>query len=145
MKFINTAQKKIISGLLLLCLAFVVGAQVTAIRAGRVVDPETGTISSNQIILVEGQNIKEIGANIKIPSGATVIDLSGQVVLPGLFDAHTHLCMNMRHDRDARNYYITTLLDSNGTRAIQGVANARSMLEHGFTTVRDVGNAGNYA
>lgn len=138
-------QKTIVSILLFLCAVLVAEAQVTAIRAGRVVDPETGAVLTNQIILVEGQNIKAIGAGLQIPAGATVIDLSKQVVLPGLFDAHTHLCMNMRHGRDAGSYYITTLLDSNGTRAIQGVANARSMLEYGFTTVRDVGNAGNYA
>jgi imidazolonepropionase-like amidohydrolase len=145
MKIVSVMRKIIVSGLLLLCFALAAGAQVTAIRAGRVVDPETGTILSNQIILVEGQNIKAIGANLPVPAGATVVDLSRQVVLPGLFDAHTHLCMNMQHGRDAGSYYITTLLDSNGTRAIQGVANARSMLEYGFTTVRDVGNAGNYA
>jgi imidazolonepropionase-like amidohydrolase len=120
-------------------------AQVTAIKVGKLLAPETGTITVNQVILVEGQNIKAIGADVKIPSGATVIDLSKQTVLPGLFDAHTHLCMNMRHKRDAGNYYITTLLDSNAFRAIEGVANARSMLEYGFTTVRDVGNSGNYA
>jgi imidazolonepropionase-like amidohydrolase len=97
------------------------------------------------MILIEGQNIKAIGADVKIPDNVAVIDLSKQTVLPGLFDAHTHLCMNMRHKRDSGNYYVTTLLDSNAFRAIEGVANARSMLEYGFTTVRDVGNAGNYA
>ena len=128
-----------------LCLALAAEAQITAIKAGKLVDPETGLTAVNQIILIEGQNIKAIGADVKIPAGATVIDLSAQTVLPGLFDAHTHLCMNMRHKRDAGNYYITTLLDSTGFRAIEGVANARSMLEYGFTTVRDIGNAGNYA
>ena len=145
MKLKNLGQKAFVMSLLVFCAVFVVRAQVTVIRAGRVVDPETGTVASNQIILIEGQNIKEIGANGTIPSGATVIDLSRQTVLPGLFDAHTHLCMNMRHKRDAGSYYFTTLLDSTGTRAIHGVANARSMLEYGFTTVRDVGNAANYA
>ena len=120
-------------------------AQVTAIRAGKLVDPETGATAVNQIILVEGLNIKAVGADVKIPAGATVIDLSRQTVLPGLFDAHTHLCLNMRHKRDAGNYFFTTLVDSNAFRAIEGVANARSMLEYGFTTVRDIGNAGNYA
>jgi imidazolonepropionase-like amidohydrolase len=126
-------------------LALTGHGQVTAIKAGKLLDPETGTIVLNQIILIEGQNIKAIGGDVKIPSAAIIIDLSKQTVLPGLFDAHTHLCMNMRHKRDAGNYYVTTLLDSNAFRAIEGVANARSMLEYGFTTVRDVGNAGNYA
>ena len=120
-------------------------AQVTAIRAGRVVDPETGKVAVGQIILVDGQNIKEIGANVKIPEGATVIDLSKLTVIPGMFDAHAHLCMNMQHKRDATNYYFTTLVDSTARRAIQGTVNAASMLDYGFTTVRDIGNEGNYA
>lgn len=119
-------------------------AQVTAIKAGKLLDPETGTIIANQIILVEGQTIKAIGPDIKIPTGASTIDLSNRTVLPGLFDAHTHLCMTTRLARHGGNYYFTTLSDSNAYRAIQGVANARSMLETGFTTIRDVGNSGNY-
>lgn len=130
---------------LTLALAFTALGQIIAIRAGRVVDPETGKIATNQIILVDGQDIKEIGADVKIPAGATVIDLSKQTVMPGMFDAHTHLCMNMQHKRDAGNYYFTSLVDSNARRAIQGTVNAASMLDYGFTTVRDVGNEGNYA
>jgi imidazolonepropionase-like amidohydrolase len=117
----------------------------TAIRAGRIIDPETGKIETNQIILVEGRDIKAVGADVKIPAGATVIDLSKFTVMPGMMDAHAHLCMNMQHKRDASSYYITTLRDSNAKRAIQGAVNARSMLEYGFTTVRDIGNEGNYA
>lgn len=148
MKIIKSAallQRTLSVVFILFCFALLADAQTVAIRAGKVVDPETGTTAVNQIILVDGPNITAIGADVKIPAGATVIDLSGQVVLPGLFDAHTHLCMNMRHKRDGGSYYVTTLLDSNAFRAIEGVANARSMLEYGFTTVRDVGNSGNYA
>ena len=129
----------------MLALALGISAQVTAIRAGKVVDPATGTAAASQVILVEGQNIKAIGPDVQIPAGAKVIDLSKQTVMPGMMDAHTHLCMNMQHKRDAGYYYITTLFDSNATRAIQGTVNARSMLEYGFTTIRDVGNEGNYA
>ena len=120
-------------------------AQTTAIRAGRIVAPDSGAITANQIILVEKDKITAIGANIAIPSGANVIDLSNATVLPGLFDAHTHLCLSVNPQRDHRNYYFTTLLDPDSFRAIQGVANARAMLESGFTTVRDVGNEGNFA
>ena len=120
-------------------------AQVTAIRAGTLIDPVAGTATRDQIILVEGKTVKAVGAKVAIPRGATVIDLSGSAVLPGLFDAHTHLCMTVNMRRDAGSYYYTTLNDPDSYRAIQGVANARSMLETGFTTVRDVGNEGNFA
>jgi len=132
---------------LLLMFAFgaSAAAQVTAIRAGRIVDPETGNVATNQVILVEGQDIKAVGSNVSIPSGATVIDLSAQTVMPGMMDAHAHLCMNTQHQRDGGRYYFTTLLDSNAKRAIQGAVNAKSMLEYGFTSVRDIGNEGNYA
>jgi imidazolonepropionase-like amidohydrolase len=139
--------KRLMLSLLLLLVLLCPGAhaQVTAIKAGKLIDPEAGTTATGQIILVEGRTIKAVGAGLQIPAGATIVDLSHSTVLPGLFDAHTHLCMTMQTRRDAGNYYFTTLLDPTGYRAIQGVANARAMLESGFTTVRDVGNAGNYA
>ena len=136
--------KLILFSLLIVLNSTLIHAQVTAIKAGRLLDPETGSVSANQIILVEGQTIKAIGPDVQIPTGASIIDLSNRTVLPGLFDAHTHLCMTTRRDRHAGNYFYTTLSDSNAYRAIQGVANARSMLETGFTTIRDVGNSGNY-
>jgi imidazolonepropionase-like amidohydrolase len=119
--------------------------KVFAIKAGKLVDPEKGTTETNQIILVRGKNIEAVGPNVQIPADAKVIDLSKSTVLPGLFDAHTHLCMTLKKDRDGNSYYITTLLDPTPYRAIEGVANARDMLAAGFTTIRDVGNAGNYA
>src|SRR5258707_6579216 len=143
----------ILSILLLTMLATTLEAQypqpgpsrVFAIKAGNLVDPERGTTENNQIILVRGKKIEAVGPNVQIPADAKIIDLSKSTVLPGLFDAHTHLCMTLKKDRDAGNYYITTLLDPTPYRAIEGVANARDMLAAGFTTVRDVGNAGNYA
>src|ERR1700675_4560179 len=68
---------------------------VLAIKAGKLVDPETGKTAANQIILVQGKTIKEIGPSVAIPADAQVIDLSKSTVLPGLFDAHTHLCMSV--------------------------------------------------
>src|ERR1700687_576386 len=119
--------------------------QTRANKGGKLLDPETGKTTANQIILVEGKKIKEIGGNVSIPKEATIIDLSNSTVLPGLFDAHTHLCMTVIPRRDHGSYYFTTLQDSTGYRAIEGVANGMAMLQSGFTTVRDIGNAGNYA
>ena len=89
--------------------------------------------------------MKPSARNVSIPADAKIIDLTKSTVLPGLFDAHTHLCMTLKKERDGNSYFITTLLDPTPYRAIEGVANARDMLAAGFTTVRDVGNAGNYA
>jgi imidazolonepropionase-like amidohydrolase len=140
-------KKSLLLAILLLLFASAqASAQgVTAIKAGKLIDPETGTTLSNQVILVNGSKITAIGAGLAIPAGATVVDLSNSTVMPGLFDAHAHLCMTTVKERDMGRYYFTTLLDPDAYRAIQGVANARAMLESGFTTVRDIGNAGNYA
>src|SRR5260370_14675316 len=142
--------------LLCCCLAMVVvfvqpslgqnnaAPQVIAIKAGKVIDPETGKTSVNQIILVEGKKMKEMGSNVAIPAEAKIIDLSKATVSPGLFDAHTHLCLSVIPSRDHGNYYFTTLLDTTGYRAIEGVANGMAMLQSGFTTVRDIGTTGTY-
>lgn len=137
-------------GLLLPIVPYLLGSlpafsQVVAIRAGRLLDPESGTVHHNQVILVEGAKITAIGAGLAIPGGARLVDLSESLVLPGLFDAHTHMALTTVAARDFDRFYFTTLLDPTPVRAIQGVANLRSMLESGFTTLRDVGNAGNYA
>src|SRR5687767_13406192 len=105
--------KLVFLSLLIVLSPALIHAQVKAIKAGKLLDPETGTIAANQIILVEDQTIKAIGPDIKIPNGASIIDLSNRTVLPGLFDAHTHLCMTTRRARDGGNYYYTTLIDSN--------------------------------
>ncbi len=107
-------------------------AQVTAIKAGRVFDPESGTMAKDQIILVEKGKIISIGSNTPIPAGAKTVDMSTKVVMPGLFDMHTHLCMDVNPERDNGRYYYTTLNDPDSFRAIQGVVNAKTMLESGI-------------
>ena len=118
---------------------------ITAIRAGRLVDPDAGAIRTNQIILVEGTRIRDVGPNVAIPPGATVIDLSKLTVMPGLVDAHNHLALTYKPIPENNVYYYTYVQDSTPLRAIQAASNGIQMLASGFTIVRDMGNNGNYA
>ena len=119
-------------------------AQVTAITAGALIDPETGTEAINQVILVEDGKISAIGSGLQIPINAARIDLSKETVLPGLFDAHTHLLAAVSPKWDLGDDWIMALQRRAGWRAIQGARHAKEMLDSGFTTVRDVGNSGEY-
>jgi imidazolonepropionase-like amidohydrolase len=118
---------------------------LTAIRAGRLIDPEAGRALTNQIILVEGNRFREVGPNVSIPAGAQVIDLSRLTVLPGLVDAHNHLALTYKPEPENNVYYFTYVQDSTALRAIQAASNGIQMLASGFTVVRDLGNNGNYA
>ncbi|MFT5513900.1 MAG: imidazolonepropionase-like amidohydrolase, partial [Rhodothermales bacterium] len=120
-------------------------AQDTYIRAGGVIDVEAGELLENQIIRIDGERIVAIGPNIPIPAGAEVIDLSNSTVMPGMVEAHTHLALSTQKPRDFGRFFFTNVIETTAYRAIQGVTNARSLLEHGFTSIRDLGNNGNYA
>ena len=127
------------------CLANAAPAQVTAIRAGRLIDPEKASVAANQVILVEKGLITAMGANLPIPPGADVIDLTELTVLPGLVDAHNHLALTYKEEPESNVYYFTYVMDSTPLRAIQAVSNGIQMLASGFTIIRDMGNNGNYA
>lgn len=107
---------------------------VTAIRAGRLFDSKAGVNLTNQIVLIEGDRITEVGpaGEITIPAGATVIDLSEAAVLPGLIDGHTHIY-------DTLNPLTTT----KETSAFMAIRNAQTDMRAGFTTLRDLTTHGN--
>ena len=140
-------SRSFLLSLLQLCIALLAAAKpnaaaqypqagpdrVYAIKAGKLVDPEKGAKETNQVIVVRGKKIEAVGSNLQIPADAKVIDLSKSTVLPGLFDAHTHLCMTLKKDRDGNSYFFTTLLDPTPYRLpIEGVANAREHAGRGL-------------
>jgi imidazolonepropionase-like amidohydrolase len=115
----------------LVCAA---AAQVTAIRAGKLIDPDAGTVLTGQIILIRDNKIEAVGNNLTIPPTAKIIDLTKMTVLPGLIDCHTHLA-DGAHGSEPMGVFRKTAAEL----ALESVPNARVTLESGFTTVRDVG------
>src|SRR5262249_50015331 len=70
-------------------------APMTLIRAGRLLDPRTGSALSPAAVLIENGKIKEVGAPARLvadaPAGVKTIDLGGGTLPPGLVDSHAHL------------------------------------------------------
>jgi len=65
--------------------------QVVAVRAGRLFDAKSGTMLGNQIVLIRGDRIADVGSAVPIPAEARVLDLTGATVLPGMIDTHVHV------------------------------------------------------
>ncbi|MFK8016520.1 MAG: amidohydrolase family protein [Gammaproteobacteria bacterium] len=114
-------------------------ADLTYIKAGSLFDSQTGRVTRDALIVVDGERIKTIEKQgAVIPDGARVIDLSSSFVLPGLMDMHTHIVGTL--DRNFFSQYF----QSPHRATIGGVVNAKTTLLAGFTTIRNVG-AGGYA
>jgi len=111
-------------------------AQVTAVRAGHLIDPDSGSVLSDQIILIEGAKIQAVGKELAIPAGAKVIDLSDETVLPGLIDCHTHLADG---DSIENSEPFNVLKKTASEIVLESIPNVRATLLSGFTTVRDMG------
>ena len=103
------------------------------IKAGRLLDVENGQILRDQIVLIEGSKITNLGTNISVPSNAVIIDLSNKFVLPGLIDCHTHVTDPADADP------IIELQKSAVDKAFDAIPGAKNTLMSGFTTIRDVG------
>lgn len=110
-------------------------AQVIAVKAGRLLDPDTATVLTDQVVIVRDNKVQAIGKGLAIPPDAKVIDLSDKTVLPGLIDCHTHLADGAPENGEP----LTLLKKTSAEVAYESIPNARTMLESGFTTVRDVG------
>jgi imidazolonepropionase-like amidohydrolase len=104
-----------------------------AVRAGRLFDSKSGQMLTRQVVLLQGERITEVGpeAQIIIPAGAQVIDLSQATVLPGLIDAHTHM-FNTPNPGMSRE-----------TSTLIAIQNLQADLRAGFTAARDMTSHGN--
>jgi imidazolonepropionase-like amidohydrolase len=106
---------------------------VIAVRAGQLFDSKSGQMLTKQVIVLQGERITEVGpeAQVRIPAGAQVIDLSQATVLPGMIDAHTHM---FNPPKPGMSRETSTLI---------AIHNLQADLWAGFTSARDMSSHGN--
>lgn len=114
-------------------LAGAAQAETIVVRAAGLLDPATGRVSANPVVVITDGKVTSVGANAA-PAGAKIIDLPGVTLLPGLIDMHVHLTSTPVYG--GYNY----LQFSDAFWTAVGTANAKKTLEAGFTTVRNVGS-----
>ena len=101
-------------------------------RNGRILDIENRALRDGAELLTEGDKIVELSDTaIKAP-GATVVDLGGRTLMPGLIDCHVHVYLSEVDVRRLADFPMSRV-------ALEGARLAKAMLERGFTTVRDTG------
>jgi imidazolonepropionase-like amidohydrolase len=117
----------------------------TYIKAGSLYNSQTNELLQNKLIKVEGNKIITIGEFGDLPKNSKVIDLSAYTVLPGLIDAHTHVLFSQEADEDFAEHSIQSLtMESDALRALRGGKRAKSYLDQGITSIKDLGNSGLY-
>ncbi len=106
------------------------------LHAARLLDIKSGRVVKPGEVLVEGERIVEVGAAVKRPAGAEVVDLGDRTLMPGLIDAHVHLFLHPGAED------LQTVQESVPQRTITAVLAARDDLMAGFTAERDMGTEG---
>jgi len=109
-----------------------------AIRAGRLFDGKSDTLRKQQVVLIEGSRIVQVGSasDVRIPAGTDILDLTNVTLLPGLIDGHTHV-FTSGPDLDEQ-----MLREPLQYRALEALVNAQRDLYVGFTTLRDLKTLG---
>jgi imidazolonepropionase-like amidohydrolase len=106
------------------------------LHAARLLDIESGKMTTPGEVLVQDDRIVEVGSSVKRPQGAEVIDLGDTTLLPGLIDVHVHLFLHPGAED------LQTVEESVPQRTIIATLAARDDLMAGFTAERDMGTEG---
>lgn len=109
---------------------------VIVLHAAGLLDVKAGRVIRPGEILVQGERIAEVGASVKHPADAEIIDLGDRILMPGLIDAHVHLFLHPGAED------LQTVEESVPQRTITALSAARDDLMAGYTAERDMGTEG---
>jgi imidazolonepropionase-like amidohydrolase len=99
------------------------------LRDAAVLDPEAGSLAEGQAVVTEGGRVVEVAATAAVRAGdATVVDVGGRAVMPGLIDAHVHVNA-VTADLGALETWSPAYVTAGAAGVLRG------MLDRGFTTV----------
>jgi imidazolonepropionase-like amidohydrolase len=119
--------------------------KAVVIHAGQLFDGKSDRLSSDQVIVIQGDRIAEVGpaASVKIPPGAEEIDLGTGTVLPGLIEGHNHMFKIGDYPGTGSDAAVPLVIVpgtpfSTPYITLLAAKNARLDLESGFTTARDL-------
>jgi imidazolonepropionase-like amidohydrolase len=127
--------KALLTALFALFINLVLG-QTYAIVADKLIDPKNAQVLDNPMVIVHGDRIMDVTFNKKAPDSAIVINLKGYTLLPGMMDVHTHILA------DGGDYDKDLYGNSPAYRSLRAAKYLSVLLQHGFTTIRDVCSEG---
>jgi imidazolonepropionase-like amidohydrolase len=104
-------------------------AQVTALTHATVIDGTGQPALSDRTVVIEGGTIRAVGpaANLKIPAGASTVDLTGKFLIPGIINLHAHLGLTKGLIADASNHTRENIESDLRTYATYGVTTVVSL------------------
>src|SRR5215470_6790721 len=111
------------------------------LKPARIFDGESAQLHEGWVVLVRGQKIEAAGpaSTVNAPANATVIELSGLTLLPGLIEAHSHILL---HPYSETPWNDQVAHESLSLRVARATNHLRNTLQAGFTTIRDLGTEG---
>lgn len=114
-------------------------AAAILLKPAAVFDGVDGQVHVGWQVLIEGDKIIAVGPNLTVPAGASVIDLPGDTLIPGMIEGHGHLFL---HPYNETPWDDQVLHEPLALRTARAVASAKATLMAGFTSERDLGTEG---
>jgi len=126
--------------LLLVCACASLAADFV-LQPARIFDGDSANGHAGWQVWVHDGKIAAVGkpAAVQPPAGATIIELKGMTLLPGLIDAHSHILL---HPYNETPWNDQVLKESHALRVARATRHLHATLQAGFTTLRDLGTEG---